>query len=277
MRVHPVSALTEAIQAGKRRISKTSTSRILIIDIERTKGRAEVEFWDLGEFKNRRLHPKTVVEWPRTICFAYRWYGEKRIGFHAEWDEGGADAMFQKAWELYDRADIVVGHNIDGFDTKKLNGEWWPRGLPKPRPFKSIDTLKVARQQLGFESNTLDAILTRAGLTGKTDTYSLDVAQAALAGDKAAQRKLAAYNRGDIEATQILYDAFRGWIPNHPHMGRHGDVPSCNQCDSESLTLQPNEVQAAVLFFPLYRCDDCGANVAGRWHSSRAAVTKGVR
>ncbi len=60
--------------AAIRESVKRTHAKILTVDIERMKGAAEVEFWDLGDFKNRRIHADTVTQWPRTICAAWRWY-----------------------------------------------------------------------------------------------------------------------------------------------------------------------------------------------------------
>jgi hypothetical protein len=240
------------------RIVATIAPKILTLDIERVKGTAAVAFWDLGEYKNRRIHADDVTSWPRTICLAWRWYGAKRVEFAAEWLDGGYEGMLRQAWELYNEADIVVGHNLQGFDTKKLSGEWKTIGLPKPSPWKTIDTLKVARSQFGFESNTLDAILTRLNIQGKTDKYNHDVAMLACSGDKAAQTKLRRYNQGDIVASEALYDAVRGWIPNHPHIGLwSGDGDCCGSCGGE---LKANDwCYTAVTAYAQYCCTNCGA------------------
>ena len=59
--------------------------KILTLDIERLPGQANVSFWGLGDYaKGRRIHADDVTEWPRTICFAYRWYGSKKVLFSAD-------------------------------------------------------------------------------------------------------------------------------------------------------------------------------------------------
>jgi hypothetical protein len=253
------------------------TARILTIDIERMKGTATVEFWDLGDYKNRRLHADTVTSWPRTICAAWKWYDSPRLHFAAEWLDGGPEAMLRAVWDAYDEADIVVGHNLRGFDTKKLRGAWLELGLPEPRPFKTIDTLTIARE-FGFESNTLDALCRRLGIPAKTDRYDVEVARAACAGNKAAQRKITRYNKGDIIATEGLYDYLRGHMPTHPHIAPMSDKPTCNQCGSTDLTLDAvKPYRAQSLAYPLLRCNTCGANVAHNRHDRRIANTRGVR
>lgn len=250
--------------------------KIAVLDIERMKGRAEIEFWDLGDFKNRRIHADDVQEWPRTICVAWKWYDRKAVDFAAEWEDGGPEAMLRRAWDVYDTADIVVGHNLQNFDSKKLQGGWKLLGLPKPSPFKTVDTLKVARTELGFESNTLDALCKRLGIPAKTDKYDVEVARRACAGDVLAQRKLKAYNVGDIHATQALYDALRGWMPSHPHIGTLDEAEErCNQCGGTNLE-KVGTYLAIQIRYVGYRCLDCGANLRGAAHS-RAANVRGAR
>ena len=99
--------ITGALQLAKRRELKT-----LFVDIERLPGSFTADFWDLNAYKGRRIHPDSVNEWPRTICFAALWYGDKRPAFYSEW-EHGADDMHQAAWDLYDNeapsAGVVTG------------------------------------------------------------------------------------------------------------------------------------------------------------------------
>lgn len=255
-------------------IVAASPPRILTIDIERIKGRALVEFFDLSDFKNRRIHADDVTSWPRTICAAWRWYGSKRVEFAAEWEDGGRDGMLRRLWETYNQADIVVGHNVQAFDTRKLNGEWWTAlHLPPPSPCKFVDTLKVARARFGMESNTLDAICVRLGLPGKVDKYDPAVARAAVDGDKAAQRRLRRYNVGDVESSEMLYDAIRPWIPSHPHIGLWTGVEdSCGHCGSDRL--EPSGwARTAVTAYAQYRCRSCGAWYR-RTHVKARTVTR---
>lgn len=264
--------LAHRVQAG----AKIAGQNVLILDIERMKGQAHVEFWDMGDFKNRRLHADTVVEWPRTICAAWQWYGEKKVEFASEWDDG-IDVMHARIWDAYDRAHLIVGHNLAGFDSKKLKTTWRDMGLNPPSPWKTFDTLQVARREFGDESKTLDALCKRMGIVSKTDRYDVEIARAALDGDKPAQKKLKAYNVGDIHASRALYDVLRPWSPSHPHnvIGTATDRPTCNSCWSDDL--EPNGVKLAQqIVYRLYRCRSCGANVQGTMHS-RAAVTRGAR
>jgi len=281
-------SLAEQVEVAKRARLAANRPNVLTLDIERLPGRArhihrgltiEGDFWDLGSWKHiigYRIPHESVVEWPRTICASARWYGVKRPEFASEWDDG-RDEMLRKLWDAYDRADLVYGHNVDRFDTKNLNAEWLMLGLNAPSPFKILDTLKEARKTFGFESNTLASLTKRLGIDTKTDKYDVTVARAAVAGDKAMQRKITAYNHGDTAASEAFVDRLRGWIPSHPHnvIGTADDRPTCNQCWNDNL-LRTGVKLAQQITYVLYRCQDCGANVQGTRHS-RAAVTRGAR
>lgn len=268
-----MGALSERRAVSPRIVA--SASKIITLDIERMKGVFRSEFWDLNDFKGRRIHPDDVLEWPRTICIAWKWYDREDVEFAAEWGRNGREGMLKRAWDAYDKADIVVGHNLAAFDTKKLKSDWRDIGLPSPSPWKTVDTLRVARTEFGDESRTLDALCKRLGLVSKSDRYDVEVARAACAGDKEAQRRIKAYNQGDILATEALYDRLRGWMPGHPHIGAlDGETMKCNQCGSTEYVANGTRL-AEQIRYKAYRCANCGGNLQSVFHS-RAAKMRGA-
>ena len=248
--------------------------RIVTLDIERLPGRAvqrhrglEISgrFWDLNAFKSvtgRRIHPDEVTQWPSTICVAWRVYGREHVHTAAAWGQGGYEGMLRRVWGVLDAADVVVGHNISAFDIKKLNSEFALAGLTPPSPYATVDTLTVARKAFGFESNSLDSLCQRLGVPAKRGAYSIQTAEAAMAGNRTAQRELLDYNRGDIVATEALYDALRPWIRNHPHPHQDAE-PSCHACGSLHLVKNGWHI-SGVFTYQRYVCRGCGAHVRGR-------------
>lgn len=242
--------------------------RIAILDIERIPGRFAADFWDLNAFKNRRITPHEVTEWPRTICLAWKWLEEKPVHFSAEWEKGGYEGMIRNAHRVYDEADVVVGHNLNAFDTKHLRTSWRDLGLTPPAPFKVVDTLTQARKWFGDESMQLVALTARLGIATKTDAYDVRTARAAVAGDKKAQRKLKAYNIGDIIASEELYLKLRPWMNNHPHHALYAldDDDCCQNCGGKNLQRRGYEV-VGVGKYPRFQCQDCG-----KWGRGRKSV-----
>ena len=254
------------------RIAPTVNARVVTLDIERIPGRARVkhrgltiegEFWDLNGWKHtigRRIHADDVLEWPRTICAAWRWYGEEEVHFAAEWEVGGNNGFLRRLWEVADECDIAIGHNAGGFDFPILAGDWAMLGLPAPSPFKIIDTLKVARSAFSMPSNTLDSLAKRLGVDSKTDKYDVRVAQAAVGGDKEAQATLESYNRGDIVASEALFDRLRPYAKGLPHMGMWTD--SENACPNCGHDMAPTGkiAHANVQAYAAMQCPSCGAH-----------------
>lgn len=247
--------------------------RILVIDIERVRGTVRLPIWSLNDYKNRRIHADNVEEWPRLLCYAARWYNEKKPIFEAEWLD--RERMVKRSWDLYDEADLVVTFNGKNFDNKHLRSEWLLAGYKRPAPWKDVD-LYPALRPFGFESKTLDAVCKRLGSPGKVRHYDPELVMRALDGDVKARRETRLYNIGDVELTEWLYDRLRGWLNQHPFIGTHGDELACNECDSTELTFYPSKrYRAVVLDYALYRCNHCGALVKGGW-SARAATTRGI-
>ena len=271
------------------RISSNVAVKALTIDIERLHGRVSVQHrgftidgpvWDLNALKHvigRRIHADDVIEWPRTICAAARWYGEEDVMFAAEWEVGGYDAFMRQVWSWVDEADILIGHNMAAFDSKHLMSGWAEMGLPAPSPFKVIDTLKIARGSLNMESNTLDSLAKRLGVESKSDKYDVRVAQAAVNGDRDAQARIEDYNRGDIVASEALFDRLRPYARNIPHLGMWTDdelaCPSCGH----TMTATGKTVHANVQRYEHLTCPNCGAHARGTATLKNPTRTRSAR
>lgn len=275
------------------RIETAAAKQVLVLtlDIERLPGRASVqhrgltvegEFWDLGGWKHvigRRIHADDVTAWPRTICAAAKWYDERKVMFAAEWLEGGTEAFLRTVWEWYDEADIVVGHNLQAFDSKHLKAAWALAGWPPPKPWKTVDTLKVARSEFAFESNTLDSLCRRLGVKAKTDKYDPRVAHAACDGDEKAQRRIQRYNEGDVRATEGLYDRLRPHIKNHPHLSMFtGEEWGCPNCGHKNISnSRTGEAFTYVQRYRAYVCPRCGHHIRGNRRLQNATQTRTYR
>ena len=271
------------------RISSNVAVKALTIDIERLPGQVSVQHrgftidgpvWDLNALKHvigRRIHADDVIEWPRTICAAARWYGEEDVMFAAEWEVGGYDAFMRQVWSWVDEADILIGHNMAAFDSKHLMSGWAEMGLPAPSPFKVIDTLKIARGSLNMESNTLDSLAKRLGVESKSDKYDVRVAQAAVNGDREAQARIEDYNRGDIVASEALFDRLRPYARNIPHLGMWtDDEMACPSCGS-TMTATGKTVHANVQRYEHLHCPNCGAHARGTARLKNPTRTRSAR
>jgi hypothetical protein len=240
--------------------------KILVVDMERLCGLARL--WDQ---KTTFVPYTNFVRHPSTLCFAAKFYGDRKTEFHAAWDD--YDAMVLRSWEMYNEASIVVTYNGKRFDNEHFRGDWLKAGLPPPTPWRDVDLYQT--NKFGFTSRSLNHLCQILELDVKSGKYSFDMAEACMAGDEKAQAAMRKYNVGDVKITEQAYDRLRGYLPGHPHIGEiNPDERRCNQCGGANL--QRNGItRAVVIDYVLYRCADCGANVKGTRHS-RTSVTRGA-
>ena len=157
---------------------------------------------------------------------------------------------------LLNKADIVIGHNVDRFDIRKLNWRFISNNMKPPLPYRSIDTLKVARSQFAAPSYKQDYLTKYFTLEKKLKT-EFKLWTDCMAGDKKALKKMAKYNRHDVIGLEGVYLKLRPYIKNHPNLSVLMDDDVCTSCGSYNL-----EETEAVYFtsaskFPVFRCADC--------------------
>jgi hypothetical protein len=163
------------------------------------------------------------------ICFAYKWLGEKKVYAYYKSDLGAE--FIPKLHILFDMADYIVAHNGDSFDIKMVNTEFIKYGLTPPSPYKSIDTLKVARSKFRFNSNKLDDLGKLLGLGQKINTGGFGLWLACIKGEKKAIKKMKAYNMQDVILLEKVYLKLRGWDKSQG-LG-HG--MQCTNCESTHI------------------------------------------
>ena len=111
----------------------SKSPRILLVDIETAPIIAAV--WTLYEANAIWTLRETFI-----LSFAYKWLGDRSITTKCLPDYPGYKKNMVNDYklcadlrELYDQADIVIAHNGDSFDHKKVaaraSDAWFPSGL----------------------------------------------------------------------------------------------------------------------------------------------------
>jgi hypothetical protein len=142
--------------------------------------------------------------------------------------------LVHKAWELFNQADVIVAHNGNAFDTKKLTAKFIGQGLPPPVPYKTVDTLVIARKYFKFDSNKLDELGQYLKIGRKLPHTGFHMWKGCMAGDKKSWNLMKRYNRHDVWLLEQVYLKFRGWAVNHPNMSLYlrTDKHQCPKCNS---------------------------------------------
>lgn len=149
--------------------------------------------------------------------------------------------------EALEDADIVVGHNSDKFDIKKLTARLIYHGLPPLPKFLTIDTLKEVKKVAQFTSHRLDYLGKHLIGAGKEHT-SHGLWMRALKGDRKAITEMVKYNKVDVIRLEELYDKIRPYMKNPPNfsvlLGQDRLEHACRSCGS--LNVKKNGIRQTI-------------------------------
>ncbi len=205
-------------------------SRIVFLDVENSPSVGYV--W--GKYD------QTVVDFKADwfmLSFAYKIFGEKKTHVHGLIDYPGYmknkdsdNKLMQDLWKVLDEADIVIGHNLDKFDVRKANARFLIHGMMPPSPYKTVDTLKIARKAFKFNSNSLDDLGHSLGLGRKLKHIGFALWLQCMSGDSKAWSVMKKYNIKDVVLLEKVYLAMRPWATTHANVNR-GEF-ACPKCGS---------------------------------------------
>lgn len=218
--------------------------KILFLDIETSPNIAYI--WDMYE-----QNALSFVKERELISYAYKWQGGKVksvcLGDCEETE------LVKGLHELFDQADIIIAQNGDNFDIKMANAFFIKQGLTPPSPYKTIDTLKIARSKFRFNSNKLNDLGQYLGLGEKIDTGGFKLWLRCLKGDKKAWKLMKKYNEQDVLLLEKVYQKISPWA-NTPfkEVGM-----SCINCGSSHLQRRGWSI-TQVFMSQRYQCQDCG-------------------
>jgi len=214
-------------------------------------------------------HTNILSDW-YMICACWREYGKKKIHSVSVLDDPKRFArnphddyhVIKVLRNLIASYDIIVHHNGDSFDIKKLNARIIYHKLPPLPPVLTVDTKKEACKVAKFTSNKLDYLGEYFGLGRKIPTSS-GLWLRALRGDKKAIKEMVEYNKGDVDLQEKVYDYLLPYMKSHPNVAR-GDSFDCPKCGSEKTQLRGTYTTRGGVTYHRHCCNTCGA-----WSRSR--------
>lgn len=145
-------------------------------------------------------------------------------------------ALLKQIWKLLDEADIVIAHNGNKFDLPKINTRLISHKLKPPSPYKTIDTLQIARKVFMFDSNKLDDLGRYLGIGRKLPHTGFHLWKGCMSGDPEAWELMKKYNGHDVELLEKVYYIMRAWDKNHPQVNKGETVlEACPKCSSHNI------------------------------------------
>lgn len=238
--------------------------KILLFDIETSPMIAYI--WQLKQ--RGYINPSNIVQDWFVICWGAKWLFEDDIisgGVTPDEAINQDDKrIVSELWKLLNEADIVITHNGDKFDIKKMNGRFIKYGLNLPMPYRSIDTYKSARKRLNLSSLKLSFIAEYLGVSQKSDT-DFQMWIDCIAGDKDQLDKMQKYCDQDVRVLEDVYLKLRPFIQPHPNLGLYieSDTTTCPSCASTKLNRE-GTYETTVNSYIAYRCQDCGSITRSR-------------
>jgi len=244
----------------KRLIRKKTSPKIFVFDIETS----TLLFRGFSLKVNGYIPHKNVVKDWFVICWAGRWLGDKRIKHDVVTPEEAKNRDDKRVcaslWEIFNEADILIGHNADRFDIKKMNYRFCIKhNFNPPLPYKTIDTLKEGRKAFASTSHALDYLARQLKIPAKLSTgFQLWVD--CENGVRGALQEMDAYCRHDIEIGEQIYLKVRPWMKTGVNLGLYTNLLAsvCPRCGSDDLVPEDKIATTGANAYETYRCVGCG-------------------
>ncbi len=214
------------------------------------------------------------------LSYSAKWLNDKStvtktLPLYSAWKKDKTDdsGLVKSLWQLFDEADILVAHNGNQFDIKKMNALFVKHGMNPPSPYRSIDTKLEAKRYFRFDSNKLDDLGNYLGVGRKLKHEGMDLWFDCMAGKPSAWKTMAKYNEQDVLLLERVYKRLLPWMNTHPNRNVFRNVNCCTKCGS-------NKVQARGFSYTQtgkkqrYQCTNCGGWSQGKIESMKGLVIK---
>ena len=230
--------------------------QLLELDIETAPKQAFV--W--GMWKQNIAPNQLIQDW-FMLTWAARWYGSTAIMGRrlrsSEVKRQDDTSLLMPLWDLMNRADVIIGHNVDRFDWPSINTRFIKAEMPPPSPYRTIDTLKEARKNFKFSSNRLDYLGQFLGVGRKKET-TMELWVRCVNGEDQALKEMLDYNKQDVILLEEVYKKIRPYMKNHPNHAvfKTDGRPCCPSCGSTNIQSR-GTYETQVGIYRRYWCNAC--------------------
>lgn len=230
-------------------------ARILLLDVECAPTTAYV--W--GRWQ-QNVHQKQIVEEGYLLTYSAKWLGEPTIVSNRITMKGDDSVLVKELAELMSTADVLVAHNAIKFDIPLIKTRMLELGLNPILPAKVVDTLRIAKAEFKFPSNSLDNIAAYLGLDRKVSHSGFELWKKCMDMDEEAFNEMLEYNIQDVVVLEQVYLKLRAWSKTHPNMALYNDVPEarCVCCGSHDLEPIEKLYVTTTSAYNVLVCGDCG-------------------
>jgi hypothetical protein len=243
------------IDRNQGNIDFNNKSNILIFDLELSPSIGY--FWDVW---GQNIYPEQIIQPWFIISWAAKWYEGSEIMSGVltpeEIKNCNDSRIVKELWKLFDKADIIIAHNLKKFDNKKANTRFVLHNLPQPSPYKMLDTLTIVRKKFSFLHNKLDYVNKEFNLAPKMENEGFSLWVKCMEGNQKALDTMIDYNIQDVASLEELYTKLRPWIDGHPNINIDTEELVCNNCGSSNL-VYIGVTSKSSYSYKTYRCNSC--------------------
>jgi len=228
--------------------------KILTLDIETSPNLAHV--W--AAYK-QNVSSKQMLRDTTILSYAGKFLDSKKM-YYEDCRKNDEVTLLGSLNELLEEADMIVGHNITGFD---------------------VDTLRTARKEFGFSINTLEHIAKMLGCSAQKSSHKEfpghELWLGCEAGNIKAWNEMKKYNIQDVYVTEEVYLRMRPYMRQHPNVGvfHLNEDPTCPKCGSSNLQKR-GTARTNTQDYQRYQCQECGGWARGRYTTRDKTLQHGV-
>ncbi len=242
-------------------------SKVLLLDMETSPLLAHV--WRL--FKEN-VGVGQIREHTQVLSYAARFLDSKEV-IYEDARGGRSDlSLVANLCSLLSKTDFVVAHNGERFDLKQIRGRAVVNGLDPFPPVKVIDTLKIAKNEFAFPSNSLAYLAKILGCEEKGEHKKFPgfkLWEEVLKDNIEAWEEMKEYNIQDIDTLEEVYYKLRPWATQHPNLAvfQEASLPTCPKCGGVHVQKR-GLAYTNVAVYQRYFCNDCRGWSRSRYQES---------
>ncbi len=235
--------------------------KILFYDVENTPN--EIYAWGV-----REQNAIAVKRHWEMLSFAYQWMDSGPITVVSREGQATDERLIRKLHAVLSKADVVIAHNGLQFDNKKSNARFLKYGLPPVRPFKTIDTLRVAQASFNMNSCSLDSLANYLNIGSKLKHAGFDMWLGCINDDAKSWKSMRKYNAHDIVLLRGVYEKLLPWLPAAVNVVQ-SEIKQCPRPGCGGLKFVSNGIRytSSGVAYRRLQCTKCGG-----WAREAAAV-----
>lgn len=256
---------------------KPKGMRVLLLDLETSPTLAYV--W--RRWKQNIGSNQVEKEGSYMLTAAWKWLGEDKMhcAFAKDPVEGDDSNICALLYEAIENSDVIVAHNLNGFDYPILNARMIQNSFPPMKTVKKIDTLAIAKKHFRFNTNKLDDLGKYLGVGRKIDTGGFELWHKTIKGDNEAFCQMMDYNKQDVLLLEQVYLKLRAFDTNPAANAGHyyeDSLSRCPVCGSSDVEETGNNVYTPVSRFAEMVCNGCGHRSRQRHNISDIEKRRGM-